>query len=103
MSIKTISRNWVSLFLNLPFFFTSYFSLIFAKDWKSDLSLFESGINVNPKNVKLQNNYAMELKSAEQLEKSKKHYLVRQKSMIMYIAINNTLFWKLHYALEHQN
>ena len=38
--------------------------------------LFESGVRVNPNNVKLLNNYAMELKSAGRLEESQRHYLV---------------------------
>jgi tetratricopeptide (TPR) repeat protein len=53
MSAKTISRN---------------------KDWSSDLLLFESGVKMNPNNVKMINNYAMELKSAARFEESQKYY-----------------------------
>lgn len=53
MSVKTVDRN---------------------KDWESDLALFESGVKVIPENVKIRNNYAMELKSAGRLEEAKFHY-----------------------------
>ena len=46
------------------------------QDWESDLTLFESGVKVIPENVKIQNNYAMELKSAGRLEEAKLHYQV---------------------------
>ncbi|XP_019850995.1 PREDICTED: transmembrane and TPR repeat-containing protein 1-like [Amphimedon queenslandica] len=55
MSVKTVSRNW---------------------DWHSDLSLFESGVRANPGNVKLHNNYAMELKSAGRFKEAEKYYKI---------------------------
>lgn len=46
------------------------------QDWSSDLALFKSGVKVNPNNVKLRNNLAMELKSAGRLEEAQRQYLV---------------------------
>ncbi|KAL5484578.1 hypothetical protein EMCRGX_G021103 [Ephydatia muelleri] len=53
MSVKTVDRN---------------------KDWESDLTLFESGVKVIPENVKIRNNYAMELKSAGRLDEARLQY-----------------------------
>lgn len=44
--------------------------------------MFESGVKVNYNNVKMHNNYAMELKSAGRFEEAQKHYLVRQTNNI---------------------
>ena len=46
------------------------------QDWASDISLFESGVQVNPNNVKLHNNYAMELKSAGRVVEAREQYKV---------------------------
>jgi len=49
------------------------------QDWASDISLFESGVEVNPNNVKLHNNYAMELKSAGRIEEAREQYKLAMK------------------------
>lgn len=46
------------------------------QDWESDLALFESGVKVIPENVKIRNNYAMELKSAGRLDEASLQYQV---------------------------
>ena len=46
------------------------------QDWASDIKLFESGVRVNPNNVKLHNNYAMELKAAGRIQEARNQYKV---------------------------
>ena len=46
------------------------------QDWATDFSLFESGVKTNPNNVKLRNNYAMELKSAGRITEARAQYEV---------------------------
>ena len=46
------------------------------QDWATDLSLFESGTKVNYGNVKVRNNYGMELKAAGRIEEARAHYQV---------------------------
>ena len=40
------------------------------------MKLFESGVRVNPANVKLHNNYAMELKAAGRIQEARNQYKV---------------------------
>ena len=47
-----------------------------VQDWASDLDLFRSGAVTNPNNVKMHNNYAMELKERGRFEEARHHYLV---------------------------
>ena len=49
-----------------------------AQDWSSDLGLFESAVKVIPDNVKVRNNYGMELNSAGRVAEAKVQYQVRQ-------------------------
>lgn len=72
MAAKTHTRNKVSL-LN---FFTYQVSYFCGQDWASDFKLFESGVCVNPMNVKLRNNYGIELKAAGRVEEARYQYLV---------------------------
>lgn len=44
------------------------------QDWASDLNLFKSGVTANPTNVKIRNNYGMELKAANQLDQAREQY-----------------------------
>lgn len=53
MSVKTHERN---------------------KDWETDFKLFESGVKVIPTNVKLRNNYGMELKEKSRIEEARRQY-----------------------------
>ena len=46
------------------------------QDWASDIKLFESGVRVNPNNVKLHNNYGMELKAAGRIQEARNQYKV---------------------------
>ena len=46
------------------------------QDWNSDFALFESGVKVNPMNVKIRNNYGMELKAVGRVEEARIQYLV---------------------------
>ena len=48
-----------------------------TQDWETDFKLFESGVKVIPMNVKIRNNYAMELKGRGQTEEARKQYQVR--------------------------
>ena len=50
--------------------------LISPQDWASDLSLYAAGVKVLPANVKMHNNYAMELKGIGHVEEARKHYKV---------------------------
>lgn len=60
------------------------------QDWESDLTLFESGVKVIPENVKIRNNYAMELKSAGRLDEARLQYQV----LLSWDLLNmNTLFF----------
>ena len=49
-----------------------------SQDWNSDLSLYASGVKVLPSNVKMHNNYAMELKGIGSVEEARRHYKVSQ-------------------------
>ncbi|XP_062508109.1 protein O-mannosyl-transferase TMTC1-like [Corticium candelabrum] len=53
LSIKTFDRN---------------------KDWKTDFSLYQSGIKINPLNVKMYSNYGLELKNKGEQAKAKHIY-----------------------------
>ena len=46
------------------------------KDWANDFKLFESGVRVNPMNVKLRNNYGIELKAAGRVQEALHQYKV---------------------------
>lgn len=46
------------------------------QDWASDIKLFESGVRVNPNNVKLHNNYGMELKATGRTQEARRQYKV---------------------------
>lgn len=48
----------------------------FFQDWATDFALFESGVRVNPLNVKLRNNYGIELKSAGRVTEALHQYKV---------------------------
>lgn len=74
-AVKTLSRNEVTLYCIIVCVSTLMFWFQF-QDWSSDLALFMSGVKVNPNNVKLRNNLAMELKSAGRLEEAQRQYLV---------------------------
>lgn len=74
-AVKTLSRNEVRLCCTIVYVPILMFWFQF-QDWSSDLALFQSGVKVNPNNVKLRNNLAMELKSAGRLEEAQHHYLV---------------------------
>jgi len=50
--------------------------MISPQDWASDLSLYAAGVKVLPANVKMHNNYAMELKGIGHVEEARKHYKV---------------------------
>lgn len=50
--------------------------VLISQDWSSDLSLYASGVKVLPTNVKMHNNYAMELKAIGRVEEARKHYKV---------------------------
>lgn len=47
-----------------------------SQDWNTDLKLFKSGVRVNPNNVKLRNNYGIELKAAGRVEEARRQYQV---------------------------
>ena len=47
------------------------------QDWSTDFRLYESGVKVLPQNVKMRNNYAMELKSIGLREQARKQYEVK--------------------------
>ena len=48
----------------------------YHQDWATDFKLFESGVRVNPLNVKLRNNYGIELKTANRVEEAMYQYKV---------------------------
>ena len=54
--------------------------ILSVQDWTTDFNLFESGVKTNPSNVKLRNNYAMELKSANRITEARAQYEVRMMS-----------------------
>ena len=60
------------------------------QDWASDIKLFESGVRVNPNNVKLHNNYGMELKAAGRIQEARNQYKVLRISyLVLYTLIED--------------
>ena len=51
-----------------------------TQDWATDLALFRSGTVTNPNNVKMHNNYAMELKERGRFDEARIHYLVSRQN-----------------------
>ncbi|XP_065917922.1 protein O-mannosyl-transferase TMTC4-like [Dysidea avara] len=45
------------------------------QDWYSDITLYKSGILLNPRNVKMHNNYGLELKSSGRVREAEQHYM----------------------------
>ena len=51
-------------------------SINYFQDWTTDFNLFESGVKTNPNNVKLRNNYASQLQSANRIAEARTQYEV---------------------------
>ena len=61
------------------------------QDWSTDFLLFESGVKTLPQNVKMRNNYAMELKSRGLKEEARSQYKVRT----IIIIYTHTVCWSV--------
>ena len=64
------------------------------QDWTTDFNLFESGVKTNPNNVKLRNNYATELKSANRITEARAQYEVRMMSANLDEAFQYPSIWE---------
>ena len=82
-----------------------YFHLSILQDWKSDFALFESGVKINPMNVKLRNNYGMELKAIGRVEEARRQYLVSTiwESVIEKLTCIVTFLYSCCLAKHHSN
>ena len=78
LTARTLSRNQAiqHTHTNHPHSSPAYNYYNTIQDWASDLNLFKSGVTANPTNVKIRNNYGMELKAANQLDQAREQYKV---------------------------
>jgi len=52
------------------------YTVVSWQDWYSDITLYKSGILLNPRNVKMYNNYGLELKSSGRVREAEQQYMV---------------------------
>lgn len=77
MAAKTHLRNKVRLSVSHCATLSNQHPVLsLLQDWQSDYSLFESGVAVMPSNVKLRNNYGMELKAVGRVAEAVAQYKV---------------------------
>jgi len=58
------------------------YAVVLWQDWYSDITLYKSGILLNPRNVKMYNNYGLELKSSGRVREAEQQYMVSVKNPV---------------------